>query len=166
MGGTDESSNLLELTLLDHAIAHKVLYGLWKKEEDRIAWLALSGQNCIQDTILESRRLGRKNADLVIESQYGKDWRKILSAKGQKVLNKLPEKRSKAFDDPKTRSKGLKAALNDASKQKRKQTMKKNGHQQGEKNSVYGRMWVTDGTKNLMVRPNEIPNGFIKGRIC
>jgi hypothetical protein len=42
-GGSDDPSNLVELTVEDHAIAHKVLYGLWKREEDRIAWLGLSG---------------------------------------------------------------------------------------------------------------------------
>lgn len=43
-GGTDDPNNLVELTIEDHAIAHKVLYWFWKREEDNIAWLALSGQ--------------------------------------------------------------------------------------------------------------------------
>lgn len=48
-GGTDDPSNLVELTIEDHAIAHKVLHGLWKREEDHIAWLALSGQISTQE---------------------------------------------------------------------------------------------------------------------
>ena len=44
MGGKDDPENLVELTVEDHAIAHKVLYGLHGKEEDRIAWRMLSGQ--------------------------------------------------------------------------------------------------------------------------
>ncbi len=44
MGGTDDSSNLIELSVADHAEAHRKLfeeYGCW---QDEIAWKALSGQ--------------------------------------------------------------------------------------------------------------------------
>jgi len=43
-GGTDDPSNLVELTILDHAIHHKVLYGLWGRWQDNLAWLSLKGQ--------------------------------------------------------------------------------------------------------------------------
>ena len=43
MGGTDESSNLMELTIQEHAEAHKKLWEDHGQEWDRIAWLALSG---------------------------------------------------------------------------------------------------------------------------
>jgi hypothetical protein len=43
-GGTDDPSNLVELTILDHAIAHKVLYGLYGRWQDKVAWLSLSDQ--------------------------------------------------------------------------------------------------------------------------
>ena len=56
VGGTDDPSNLVELTIEDHAIAHKVLYGLWKREEDKIAWLVLSGQiDCYEALILAKK---------------------------------------------------------------------------------------------------------------
>lgn len=44
MGGTDDPSNLVKLTIEEHAEAHKKLWethGLW---QDNIAWKALSGQ--------------------------------------------------------------------------------------------------------------------------
>lgn len=44
MGGTDDPSNLIELTIEEHAEAHKKLYEEYGLEEDRIAWLCLSGQ--------------------------------------------------------------------------------------------------------------------------
>ena len=43
-GGTDDPSNLVELTILDHAIAHKVLYGLWGRWQDNLAWMSLKEQ--------------------------------------------------------------------------------------------------------------------------
>jgi hypothetical protein len=44
MGGSNDSSNLVELSVEDHALAHKTLYELYGKIEDHYAYLALSGQ--------------------------------------------------------------------------------------------------------------------------
>ena len=44
MGGTYESSNVVLLTINQHAAAHKSLYHKHGKREDWIAWKALSGQ--------------------------------------------------------------------------------------------------------------------------
>lgn len=44
MGGSDDSSNLIELTVEEHAEAHLKLYNTYKKIEDWYAYLALSGQ--------------------------------------------------------------------------------------------------------------------------
>ncbi len=44
MGGSDDPSNLIELSIEEHAEAHRKLYeqyGLW---QDKMAWLSLSGQ--------------------------------------------------------------------------------------------------------------------------
>lgn len=43
MGGTDDPSNLIELTPRQHALAHKKLYEKYGKEEDYFAWKGLSG---------------------------------------------------------------------------------------------------------------------------
>jgi hypothetical protein len=44
MGGTDDSSNLIELTIEDHAEAHRILYEQHGKWQDELAWKTLSGQ--------------------------------------------------------------------------------------------------------------------------
>jgi hypothetical protein len=52
--------------------------------------------------------------------------------------------------------------------EKKKKIFKEIKHQQGEKNSQYGKMWITDGTKEGTYRINKgesIPEGFRKGRI-
>jgi len=57
-GGSDDPSNLIELTVEEHAEAHKKLYeeyGLW---QDYCAWQALSGQM----TNYEAQQLARSNA--------------------------------------------------------------------------------------------------------
>jgi len=43
-GGTDDLSNLIELTVAEHAEAHFDLYLTYGREGDRLAYLALSGQ--------------------------------------------------------------------------------------------------------------------------
>lgn len=44
MGGTYESSNVVLLTIKQHAIAHRDLYKKYGKYEDWLAWKTLSGQ--------------------------------------------------------------------------------------------------------------------------
>ena len=42
-GGTDDPSNLVELTVEEHALAHKELFEQYGRWQDNIAWKALSG---------------------------------------------------------------------------------------------------------------------------
>ena len=44
LGGTNEPSNLVELTIEEHALAHKKLYDLYNRWQDKLAWLGLSGR--------------------------------------------------------------------------------------------------------------------------
>jgi hypothetical protein len=42
MGGTDDPNNLIELTIEEHAEAHRLLYEKYGRVQDRRAWLGLS----------------------------------------------------------------------------------------------------------------------------
>jgi hypothetical protein len=42
-GGSNHPSNLVVLSVEEHALAHKKLFETYGREEDRIAWLGLSG---------------------------------------------------------------------------------------------------------------------------
>lgn len=45
------------------------------------------------------------------------------------------------------------------------ETFRKNEHQQGERNSQYGTMWVTNGSDNLKIKKDSpIPEGYHRGR--
>ena len=44
MGGTDDPSNIIELTVAEHAEAHKKLYEEHNKLEDKLAWKMLAGR--------------------------------------------------------------------------------------------------------------------------
>ena len=44
MGGSDDPSNLIELTVEEHAEAHKKLFEQYGRWQDEVAWKTLSGQ--------------------------------------------------------------------------------------------------------------------------
>lgn len=49
--------------------------------------------------------------------------------------------------------------------EKRRSTFQEIGHQQGEKNSQFGTMWITNGQANRKVKKNDtILDGWTKGR--
>ncbi len=74
MGGTNEISNLIELTIEEHAQAHKKLWEKYGYVQDKIAWLALSGQ------------IGREEARLLaINAYYNKPG--VRETRRQRKLN-------------------------------------------------------------------------------
>lgn len=52
-GGTDHPDNLVELSVEDHAEAHRLLYEQHGRWQDRVAWLSLSGIMNDHDRIYE-----------------------------------------------------------------------------------------------------------------
>jgi len=56
MGGTDDSSNIVELTVEEHAEAHRKLYEQHGRWEDNLAYKALSGAIGKEEIILERQR--------------------------------------------------------------------------------------------------------------
>lgn len=84
MGGTDEPHNLVELSVEEHANAHRELYDKHKKYFDYIAWKTLSGQI----THSEAKHLARKHRDT--SYMQTDDYRKKVSTgkKGCVAWNK------------------------------------------------------------------------------
>ena len=58
-GGSDDPSNLIELTIEEHAEAHRILYETYGRDEDRWAWLGLTGQ-IGKDEILRQIAMSQK----------------------------------------------------------------------------------------------------------
>jgi len=74
MGGADDPSNLIELTVEEHAKAHWDLYLQHGKVQDKIAWQLLSGQITVDEarrkaaSAVMKTKVGDKN------SQFGSRW--------------------------------------------------------------------------------------------
>lgn len=62
MGGTDDPNNLIELTIEEHAEAHKKLYEDYGKIEDYWAWKGLSGQIDKEEIIREMNSFNGKKS--------------------------------------------------------------------------------------------------------
>jgi hypothetical protein len=64
---------------------------------------------------------------------------------------------------------GVEAARTPEVLQRKKEKFKQIGHQQGKKNSQYGKVWITNGTAEGSYRIGKdepIPEGYHKGRVC
>ena len=62
--------------------------------------------------------------------------------------------------------KGVEAAMSPVIRQKRLDSFKRIGHQQGVKNSQHGTMWITTGEESQRIKKDSlIPEGWRKGRI-
>ena len=170
-GGGNEPSNIKKLTLEEHAEAHKKLYKKYKRPEDKIAWLTLSGQISKQESVAAGFKVGREKTNLILKQKHGDNWRSVISQKGQLALkDKIKNDKKFASEIHEMRLNSLKlaakAALSQESRDKRLKTFKTIKHQQGNKNSQYGTIWITNlEISKRIKKTDKIPDGWIKGRI-
>lgn len=82
MGGSNDPSNLVELTVEEHAEAHRVLWETHGKWQDFLAWKALSGQITSDDLRRELARLSRLGRQLTEDTKN-----KIRKARALQVFS-------------------------------------------------------------------------------
>lgn len=169
MGGTDDSSNIIELTVEEHALAHLKLYEQHKKNEDFVAYHMLSGQSRLDPVFrkaycsLGGKSQGTRNAESGHMTKIQKLSDPALA--GKKGGKKTIELGKGSFGDPVQR---LKSASKGGKTQGKKNA--ESGHLQRiaqlpNKRSK-GKVWITNGTSNKMIDPLEkIPEGYAKGKI-
>ena len=166
MGGSDHPDNLVELTVTEHAEAHKVLYETFGKHEDYVAWKALSGTIGKEELVKELMRLGSiKQGKANAESGHMKAIQKLGASVGGKRSSVIcREKCVNAFFNPELR----------------KDIAKLGGTIQGKANAESGHLkriaqlpnsrnngmiWITNGTNNKMINNDcEIYDGWRKGK--
>ena len=113
MGGTDDPSNLIELSVEEHAEAHLKLYKEHRNELDRIAYEALSGM------------IGKDEVIKKVLSESGK--RGGSKGKGKTAWNK--GKKMWSEDDKKRMSnmrRGKLSNISEEGKEKIRETARKN----------------------------------------
>jgi hypothetical protein len=166
MGGSDDPSNLIEITREEHAQAHLKLYEHHGKKEDMGAYYLLSGQSDEAAQICSSLG-GTVQGKINAENGHMARIQKLgdVVAAGKKGGATTISRGKGAFGDPNER---LKSA-------------KKGGLTQGKRNAESGHLkrisqlvnprnlgkyWITNGKNNKMIDCSEIvPEGYVSGKI-
>lgn len=120
------------------------------------------------------QKVARKNANKTLELKYGKDFLSLLGKKGTSVqkengqlehsINRI--KKYPGFKSEEHKIFAQEQARSSKAIEKKKDTFKKINHSQGEKNSQFGTIWITDGTNNKKISKTEnIPLNWKRGRV-
>lgn len=124
-GGTDDPENLIELTIEDHAEAHRLLWEEYGRWQDRVAWLSLSGMIGHEERIREI--LSNSNKGNLTGYKMSYEQRQKLSENRKKEKNPMYGKLGK--DNPRYGT-----SLSDETKEKIS-------------NSLLGRKWSDETRK-------------------
>jgi hypothetical protein len=94
-GGTDDPSNIVELTVEEHAEAHRLLYEQYGRREDYLAWRGLAGLIGKDEMIkekcsLNSSRPGELNT--FYSKKHSEESKRKISEKKKGVSTKQPPK--------------------------------------------------------------------------
>jgi len=82
LGGTDDPSNLVELTIEQHAEAHRLLYEQHGNWQDYVAWQGLAKLDANFDAAKQSMLEGsRRGTATMIANRKGKKWEEIYGKK-------------------------------------------------------------------------------------
>lgn len=144
-GGLDDPSNIIELTIEEHAEAHKKLWEKYGKQEDWIAWQGLSKMIDKQEIIKAAVRLGASKAGKIAGPKSVENGRLLeMGKKGREVLkNKFNSEESykQYFSDMAKKQVGV------------------------PKDKLKNYIWITDGITNIKIKKDElIFEGFKIGR--
>ena len=139
LGGTDEPSNLIELTVEEHAEAHRKLYELHGNWQDYCAWQALSGRIGKEEILRMKQGMankGRKKTPEEIEKIRQGALKRAERQRADGTLEKANKKRShamkgkkktpEAIDNWKKSRKGYKHSSETIAKIKEKRALQKN----------------------------------------
>jgi hypothetical protein len=178
-GGTDHPSNIVKVTIQEHASLHYERWVLCGDPNDHIAWLGLSGMIPKEEAIKHSLKLGRIKTDLYIQQQYGvtnimhveafikkaQEGRKSYYQNNPDLISDFRSEHTRSaakeglmrkygVDNP-SKLEHVKAIISSKSKQ----------HQSKSGNSQWGTMWITNGTKNVKIKKTDpLPIGYRPGR--
>lgn len=112
MGGSDAPANLIELTVEQHAEAHRILYEQYGKWQDKIAYNMLSGQITVADAIKETQRQYMTNRVISEETleKMSKSQKERMKNGNHPMSGKIfsDESRKKMSDSHKGQSPGNK----------------------------------------------------------
>ena len=157
-GGTDDPSNLVKLTVEEHAEAHRELYEKYGRWQDAIAWKALSGLIGKENIQAEAAR-----QSILSRDRSSEEWKKGWETRRKNGWKPSEETKRKTSESMKGRPK---APFSDEHKKNISDAVKKM-HAEGKyagPPSHAGTKWWNNGTRNK--RAAECPGeGFVLGKL-
>lgn len=89
MGGSNNPSNLVQLTIEEHAEEHRKLYELYGLWQDKLAWKALSGQINMCEASKEAMRMaGAQYKNMSYEERHGNRALEIRKMRSESNRNR------------------------------------------------------------------------------
>ena len=141
MGGTDDPSNLIELSVEEHAEAHRILFEKHGLIQDFVAWKALSG-------IINKAEAVYLLAVARANSEHN-PWKGKQTSTNFALSKENRIKATISAKSPKANS-------------KRKETFDRIGHMKGAKNPAFGTVICRDSNgEKKRFKSGEIPDGWI-----
>jgi hypothetical protein len=104
MGGTDDPSNLVELTIEEHAEAHRILFEKYGMKQDELAWKGLAGliskKELLHELFVMAGKKSRppKGHKANLGRKWSEEYKKKMSkaCKGKIVTQNTKDKISKS----------------------------------------------------------------------
>lgn len=168
-GGSDDSYNIVELTIEEHAEEHRKLYEQYGKIEDYCAWQGLIGSMNKQDIFL--KLMNSEEIKEKISKGTKEYWNNLPEEIKIKRKNQFLEARKLGY---KTAAKGKNWKLSEETKKKQSKPKSENHCENiklnhadfsGVNNPSYGTIWITDDIVSVKInKMDTIPEGWRKGR--
>lgn len=163
-GGTNNPSNFIELTIDEHAAAHKKLYEQYGRIQDKVAWMGLANLAPHAELMSELNSIRMKG---VANPMYGKPApnRGIKRPgiggrkKGTKWSKEERISKQKMHESKEHKEKMAKVYLDPVRNEKIA-----NGRK-GKTGAANGKVWYNNGTEEKYYILGQHPKGYIRGRI-
>ncbi len=169
-GGSDDPSNLVEVSVVQHAMWHFCNYQLWGEPEDRLAWRALAGSVGREEIIVEKQKIAGLRSGEKTKQKLKEDpeYYATIVERLRSFHRSDEYKRKNAEHLHSVQSIAVEASKSPEAKAKRKKTQEKIGFQKGEKNSQYGTRWIHNlelKVSSRVKRDYPLPDGWKEGRV-
>jgi len=141
-GGTDDPSNLIYLTVEEHAEAHKKLWEEHGRWQDRLAWLALSGH-------IGKEEINRIKFSEGAKSQWeNEEHRKKISRKMKKTMTgREPWNKGKHLPD------SLKSKLSVSAKKRKRKPYTHSAEAKENMKQAAIRRYEKQKNENILISP-------------
>lgn len=140
-GGTDDPSNLIQVTIEEHAEAHRILYEEHGRWQDLIAWRTLSGQISTEEARIEAVKRSLTGKVQTPEHVAKRTYKGIK----RKPCSEERKRKISAANTGKVRSDEV-----------RRQISIRNANT----------IWITDGvTSRKISKDTPVPVGWYRGRV-